>query len=178
MEIIQVIRDADISENFPLPAEYRERVSARAIVFDTEGNMALLHVTKKNYHKLPGGGVEKGEEIKQGLIRELKEEIGCAVENIRELGIIEEYRNKHALRQISHCFIADLSGEKGMPDLDEGEIADGFEPVWVRLEEAVRTLESEALRVEEYGEKFMCLRDLTILKEAQRILQSEAPQSR
>jgi hypothetical protein len=48
--------------------------------------------------------------------------------------------------------------------LDEGERADGFEPVWMSLEEAIKTLESE-VGIEDYTAKFMCLRDLTFLKE-------------
>ena len=71
------------------------------------------------------------------------EEIGCVADNIRELAIIEEYRNMHELHQFSHCFIADLVGDIGDSKLEEGEIADGFEPVWMSLEEAIKTLESE-----------------------------------
>jgi len=171
MEVIKIIREADIGESSPIPPIYKERVAARAVVFDTEGKVALLHVTKKGYHKLPGGGVEEGEDIPTALARELQEEIGCAVRNIQELGIIEEYRShKFNEHQTSHCFVADLSGEKGVPHLDDDEVAEGSEPVWVSLEEAIAILDE--VDVDAYGVKFMRLRDLTFLKEAQRILRS------
>lgn len=38
------------------------REAVRAVVFDYEGNIALLHVAKKNYYKLPGGGIEGAED--------------------------------------------------------------------------------------------------------------------
>lgn len=93
------------------------------------------------------------------------EEIGCAVKNVCELGEIEEYRNQWALRQVSYCFLADLDGGKGMPDFEEDEIADGFEPIWMSIENAIKTLEGE-VPVEDYEGKFIQLRDLTLLKEA------------
>ena len=44
-------------------------------------------------------------------------------------------------------------------------MADGFEPVWLSLEEAIKTLESED-SIEDYEGKFIHLRDLIFLKEA------------
>lgn len=164
MKTIKTIRDADLGQSASAPRVYTERRAARAIVFDSEKKIALLHVTKKSYHKLPGGGIENGEEIKSALQRETLEEIGCVVENIRELGIVEEYRNKLELHQISYCFTADLKGEKGQNQLEESEIADGFVPVWVTLEDAIKILESE-IGVEDYGGKFITERDLAFLRE-------------
>lgn len=163
MKIIKTIRDSDIGSNVPAPARYEERSASRAVVFDAENNVALLHATNKSYHKLPGGGIEKGEDVQAALRRELLEEIGCTAENIRELGIIEEYRNDFKLHQISYCFIADLIGEKGETKLEPDEIADGFQPEWMSLETAIKTLESE-VGIEHYEGKFIRLRDLTFLQ--------------
>jgi ADP-ribose pyrophosphatase YjhB (NUDIX family) len=165
MRLILTIRDIDTGASFPDPAIYKERSASRAVVFDGDHKIALLHATNKHYHKLPGGGIEAGENIETALHRELSEEIGCSVQNIRELGIIEEYRNKFSLHQISYCFLADLAGEKGTPHLEEDEIADGFEPVWMDLEAAIKTLESET-SIEDYEGRFIQMRDLAFLKEA------------
>ncbi len=165
MGLLKVISDADFETGVPAPLTYEERGASRAVVFDKDKNVALLHVTKWNFHKLPGGGIEEGETIEQALHREVLEEIGCEITNIRELGVIEEYRNGLTLHQISHCFVADLVGAKGNPDLDEGELADGFETVWLSLDMAIQTLEGEAPR-EHYEGKFIQLRDLTFLKAA------------
>lgn len=169
MEILRTIVDADIGSDVGRPATLEERRASRAIVFDADGNVALLHATRKHYHKLPGGGIEAGEGIHEALRRETLEEIGCHITNIRDLGIIEEYRNKLSLHQISYCFIADVLGEKGEPHLEEGEIADGFDPVWMDLESAIQTLEAED-SIENYEGRFIRLRDLTFLKEAKKLL--------
>ena len=166
MEVIKIIREADIGEDFPSPLSYTKRITARAIVFDTDGNMALLNVTHKGHHKLPGGGIEEGESIEGALVRELVEEIGCQVMNVCELGIIEEYRNKTGKHQVSYCFIADVLGVKGLPNLDEDEIADGSETVWTPLEQAIKILENEMTSIDSYGGKFINLRELSFLKEA------------
>ena len=59
--------------------EFSVRESARAVVIDNDGNVALLHVAKKEYYKLPGGGIEGSEDKISSLLRECKEEIGCDV---------------------------------------------------------------------------------------------------
>lgn len=169
MRIIKTIRDIDFGFNIETPAVYRERKAARSVVFDENKKIALLHVTKKGYHKLPGGGIEKGEDVRVALERELLEEIGCYAGNVQELGIIKEYRNKSELHQISYCFASNLIGEKGTPNFEESEIADGFVPVWLSLEEAIKTLERERDRCNDYEGKFIRLRDLTFLKEAEKI---------
>ncbi len=166
MKLLKTIRDSDIGSDIPDGVPKQERGASRAVVFDADSNVALLHATKKHFHKLPGGGIEQGEDIETALRRELIEEIGCSVKNLRELGSVEEFRNKWELHQISYCFLADLDGEKGMPDLEEDEIADGFEPVWMSIEDAIKTLESEA-PVEDYEGKFIQLRDVTLLRAAQ-----------
>lgn len=144
MEILKTIRDNDLDLNFEEPITYeQERRASRAIVFDKGNNVALLHATNKNYHKLPGGGIEEGEDAIQALKREAMEEIGCEIENIKELGIVEEYRNQYSLHQLSYCFTADIKGEKGTPQLEEDEIADGFETVWMNINDAIKVLESE-----------------------------------
>ena len=99
MILLRTIKDKDIfpdlNDNEKVPSRHRE--AARAVVFDFENKVALLHVKKHAYHKLPGGGLEEGEDIKTALEREMMEEIGCQVEVQNEIGEIIEYRNQHDL---------------------------------------------------------------------------------
>jgi ADP-ribose pyrophosphatase YjhB (NUDIX family) len=163
MDIIATIQDKDFGLEFIATTQLKEREASRAVVVDQDGTIALLHVVKKHFHKLPGGGIEEGENKIDTLRRELSEEIGCAVDNIRELGIVEEFRNKFSLHQLSYCFLADLSGEKGLPHLEKDEIEDGFKAVWMSLAEAIATMEKESF-VEDYEGKFIQRRDLVLLK--------------
>ena len=163
MNILITIRDKDFGLEFSEAVNLKERRASRAVVFDKDGKVALLHAVKKHFHKLPGGGIEEGESIQEALRREASEEIGCEIENVRELGIVEEFRGRFSVHQLSYCFLADLSGEKGTTHLEPDEIADGFETTWMNLEEAIVTLEREA-PVEDYEGKFIQKRDLTLLK--------------
>ena len=77
MKNILVINDEDVGLETNKDADYKPRTAARAVL-KKDGRIALLHVTKHNYYKLPGGGVDEGESIEQALERELLEEVGCA----------------------------------------------------------------------------------------------------
>lgn len=165
MSLLKAIRDADIGADFPAPPSYRDRQACRAVVFDNEGKVALLNVTQKSYHKLPGRGIEPGEDHETALRREVLEETGCAIDNIRKLGTVEEYRNKPGIHQISYCFVADTADRKGTTDLDAYEIDHGFRLEWLDIESAIRTMERH-LGIEDYDAKFIALRDLTFLGEA------------
>jgi ADP-ribose pyrophosphatase YjhB (NUDIX family) len=167
--LLRTIRDKDFGIDIPDPPAYDERLSARAVVVAANGDVALFHATRKAYHKLPGGRVEEGETVRTALERELLEEIGHLVCNVRELGVIEEFRNMIGLHRTSHCFLAERGEEKNVPELGENEIAEGFETIWVPLDAAITILESEA-GIDSYEGKFICLRELTFLKEAKRFL--------
>lgn len=169
MNQLKLIRDVDLGIDVPEPTEWVERKAARAIISDTDANVALLFSTTKNYHKLPGGGVEEGEEIIDAVRREVMEEIAWTIDDLRELGIIEEFRNKFALHQFSYCFIAKAVAAQGTPKFVELEIPEGFVTEWLPIDDAIAKLESE-IDVEDYQGKFIQARDLTFLKEAKNLL--------
>jgi ADP-ribose pyrophosphatase YjhB (NUDIX family) len=169
MKFLKTIRDIDLGFETPAPNLYRELEAARAVVFDENNNVALLLSTKNHYHKLPGGGIEKGEDVKKALNREVMEETGCQIADIKELGMIEEYRNEDSLHQISYCFIAKLEGKKGKPELTQSEINEGFEPIWLSLDDAIKTLNNEEMNEFRRG-KFMVTRDLLFLNETKKII--------
>ncbi len=170
MQTFKTIRDEDFGLDTPKPKTWTKRKTGRAIIFDENKNVALLHVTKKRYHKLPGGGVEERESIAEALQREAIEEIGCEIGDIRELGIIEEYRNNFSKHQTSYCFVATVKGKKKAPDFTQEEIANGFEVVWLELDGSIKTLEEEIDTIEDYEGKFINARELAFLKEAKKFI--------
>lgn len=148
---------------------YGTREAARAVVLDNDNNVALLHATKTDYYKLPGGGLDDDTDKITALKRECLEEIGCDVEVLGEIGLVNEWRKFCELHQISYCYFAKLVGEKGTPDFTESEIAEGFEIAWLPYEEALRTLkESKAEQIEAKG--YMVPRDIAILEAAKAYL--------
>ena len=84
MKLLAEIRERDIDPNreqLPDEAHTNYREAAKFILFDDEGNIALIHYPpKENYpgdsYYLPGGGVEAGERIEDALHREAREETG------------------------------------------------------------------------------------------------------
>lgn len=162
MKLIDTIQFKDLVEEET--DKFKVRRAARAVVFDKDNKIGLLYVSKSNYHKLPGGGLEGDESIEEALGRECLEEVGCDIEVISELGEIVEYRDEWFVKQHSYCYMANVVGEKGLPNFTEDEIADGFEIKWVLLDEAVELLKND--KPESYGGGFIQARDSLFLEEA------------
>ncbi|MCX6795143.1 MAG: NUDIX domain-containing protein [Candidatus Falkowbacteria bacterium] len=162
MKLLKIIQFNSLSEE--KISTFETRRAARAVVFDSDDQIALLYVSKHSYYKLPGGGLESGEDINEALARECLEEIGCRVDVFAELGEIIEYRDLWSLKQHSYCYLAKVLGEKGLPDFTQEEVNDGFEIKWLPLEEAIKVLEAEASA--DYQGKFIQARDSRFLAEA------------
>lgn len=164
MNVLATLRDSDFGSDLPFPEVHTIRHAVRAVVLDHMGNVALLHARTRGYYKLPGGGVEEGEDIATALARELLEEIGCTVTNVRPLGRIEEYRAEYALHQFSDCFVADVDGEKGAPQFTDDEVAEGFEVVWMNITDAEAHIQGIDVTTLGTGAQFMVTRESMFLK--------------
>lgn len=152
-------------EEFEDKSNVRLREAVRAIVLKN-GEMAILYVSNKNYHKLPGGGIEQGEDLQEALDREIMEEVGTTIENIREVGKIVEYRKQHNLQQISYCFIADVKDDKGKQNFTNEEKEEGFELKWVSVEEALRLMKND--KPKDYLGTYVQVRDVDIIEYSMR----------
>lgn len=141
--------------------EYKLRRAARGILIK-DGEIALLNVTTKKYHKLPGGGIEKDEEIEKAFKREVKEETGWNCNIVDQNPVTIEYRNRIKVLQISYVFVAKAIGKPTEQQLDEGEIQDGHELEWIPIEKVEGLLSSE--KPVGYEDKFIILRDLNIFR--------------
>lgn len=171
MKLIKTIRDADFGLPIQTIGAYQERRASRIVLFDDNKKIVLLFAANKQYHKLPGGGIESEETIIEALRRETIEGAGCNIKNIKELGKIEEYRDKFSLHQISYCFIGEVDGEKQAPQFEQEEIDDGFEIQWMSLDDAIKIIMSEN-QINAYEGKFIHIRDLAFLQAAKKYLSS------
>lgn len=140
---------------------YHVRQAARAVLFNDIGQIALLFVASDGYHKLPGGGIEAGEDITAALTRECLEETGCAIYIGESLGEVHEYRKCFTQHQISYCFTAQVAGLVGVPQFTTEEIASGFTLEWYSLAHARMILGSQE-PADPVG-RFIALRDLAII---------------
>ncbi len=171
MKVLLEISDKETNNGLPerFDKPYVLRKAARAVVFNERKEMAFQFVSKHNYYKLPGGGVEQGETILDALKREIREEVGCEdIKVINEIGIIIEYRNKFDILQISYCYLAKTLGKIDSPDYDKEEIEEGLESLWVPIDKAINLLRNS--KPEDYQGKFIIKRDLFFLEEIEKTL--------
>ncbi|WP_422660592.1 NUDIX domain-containing protein [Paenibacillus sp. EC2-1] len=164
MELIAEILESEIieSSNELESKKFNVRKSSRAVVVNSDGKIALLFVSNNNYHKLPGGGVEEGENLHAALKREIIEEVGSQIDIMDEIGLVIEYRNKHELLQLSYSYFCKVVGEIGSPKYTNQELDSGFQLIWIGIEEAILILRND--RPNNYIAQFIQRRDLAILE--------------
>ena len=167
--LIGVVQDSDFGlEDKPL-SNPETRVGARGIVI-LDNKIALFNKVAKNEYKLPGGGVEQGEDIEDAFKREIFEETGCEVEIITKLGEIVEQKSQENFKQTSHVFVSRVTKQTDSLHLTEKETIEGAKLLWVSVDDAIILVESclDKLVASEfdsvYRTQFMVKRDALILE--------------
>jgi len=163
MKILKEIKDKEFPSD---ESTLRHREASRAVLFDENGQIPLMFVSRHNYYKLPGGGIDEGESREQALIREIKEEVGSEIEITGEIGQIIEHRSEYNLKQISYCYIGKIIS-KGTPSFTGKELSMGLEVVWLSLDEAIVRVKNQ--KFEDYEGSFIQKRDSVLLKQAGRM---------
>jgi 8-oxo-dGTP pyrophosphatase MutT (NUDIX family) len=97
----------------------RHSLSAGAVVLNDEGKILLIKGPRRGW-EFPGGIIELGETIQNGIIREVKEESGIDIEVIKFCGI---YQNIKA-NVCATCWLAKAIG--GEPQTSSESLEVGF----------------------------------------------------
>lgn len=164
--LIAEIGDKDFDSSFIPPKnldDYHVRKASRGVLINN-GKIALLYVSKENYHKLPGGGLEKGESNEDAFKREVKEETGCDCEIVgdkEQNSILIETRDEFKLLQMSYIFFSKIVGKPKELHLEQSEIDEGFGLRWIPIHKAIETLQND--KPKNYEGKFIQARDIAIL---------------
>lgn len=110
--------------------KYTDRPTVKVVI--RRGDEVLV----LNKGLLPGGGVEAGESNMQAIERELLEELGVKVVNIKEIGEVVQYRNFIQKKYLIHGYEAEFKDFASLPTpQDSGEAQ--FQLHWMSLEDAI-----------------------------------------
>jgi len=164
MQLLKEIsqKSLGINDEEILGTPFELRKSARGIIINNEGLMALQHLTNRNYHKLPGGGVDPGETEEEALAREIIEEVGYSINTPIQLGVTIEYRNFEELLHISYGYSTTVIEKIAEPSLEANELDEGQETIWVTPQEAIALMRKDT-PVETQG-KFILAREICFLE--------------
>lgn len=145
------------------------RPSARGIIFDDFGRIALVYSQKEKYFKFPGGGIRKDEDKKEALIREVREETGLIVipELIKEFGSVLRRQKSNIephtiFEQENFYYSCKVKKQTVEQNLDDYEEDAGFILKFVEIEEAISV--NSSYRTDDYFNEIMIKRDTKLLK--------------
>ena len=173
MKTILTISPSDFGLNDSISnnSKLHKRRTARAVLLTSNDEVYLLNVSKHGYHKLPGGGINEGESITQGLERELLEEVGCRAEIINEVGAVVEHHNlnSNVLEQTSYCYLARQAGEQTVSSLEKEELEEGIHEFKVgSINDAIKLLEND--KPDNVQGRYIQKRELAFLKKARELM--------
>lgn len=106
----------------------------------------ILLVKEDNGYHLPGGGLELGEDLKEGVVREVEEETGITVTAPRLLECVSsffscedvdsgELQHVQSLLFYFQCQAVDIDATLSTDKLDDYERLVGHTPEWVALDQ-------------------------------------------
>lgn len=172
MKLLRTIRDSDV---FPgsidrTPTDFAEKTLVKAVIFDEDERVGLVHASKHRFDRLPGGIVPPDSKVLESLKAQVRNEVGCDIDIIEELGEIVEFRQDTRERWTCYCYIVrPVEGTQNFTPTKE-ETADGHEVKWYDgLDLAISAvLNSHA---DSYDARYIIERDTTFLREAELSLQ-------
>lgn len=138
MRDLFVMDKGDYQNDWPV----YKRDSARAII-QRNGMLAMVYAASLGLYKFPGGGIEPGEEHRQTLLREVREEIGLTIDpnSIRPYGRVLVRRRgqmgNEIFEQENFYYTAEAADNHASAlKLDEYEEKLGFSLRWITAKEA------------------------------------------
>ncbi len=154
MNYLLTLQDNDVHPNSPYESgsHWNERLVSK-IVLIKQDLVAVIGNTVHSFLLLPGGGIESGETIREGALRECQEETGLTPMFTHELGVTEEYRGRNSRHYITHGFIGEVVNE-GTPTPTQKERENGQYIKWLPFKEALAQFERQERILKDDGVKF------------------------
>ena len=124
-----------------IKAEEKEFHGRSCGIIKQKNSFLIMRVNSTSYYHIPGGHIEIGEDSKQAVIREIKEEIGCDVQETDLFAIQENFwkKNNKKCHGIEFYYIIKPKYELEMKDYQRIENDKGEEKLldfkWVTTNE-------------------------------------------
>ena len=154
-----------------------KRPSARGIILDENGKIALVYSKKEKYFKFPGGGIIEDEDKKEALIREVREETGLLVipESIEEFGSVMRRQKSikspdTVFEQENFYYFCKVENRITEQNHDDYEKEAGFVLKYVDFDEAIRV--NSDYKTKDYFNEIMIKRDTKVLELIKKFVKS------
>jgi len=99
-------------------------LTCMCMIYDRTSNKVLVQDRKKSWKGInfPGGHVEKGEGLVEATIREVKEETGLTVSNLKACGVIHWYNTATGERYLVFNYKTETFAGQLISDTEEGRV--------------------------------------------------------
>ena len=138
------------------------RKKVRGVIYKNKNTLVCIEEDGygiKNLLKLPGGSVEKNESNLKAIKREIAEETGCEIDNIKCIGFIENIRKNYALHIV--YYVAKTKGKQKKLQLTDAELEVGTKPIEISIGIALKRLKDEYKKIPQDSS----LRDIMVFNE-------------
>jgi 8-oxo-dGTP diphosphatase len=160
MKQIGIINEHNFSREKINKLPIRKKV--RGVIYKNKNTLICIEEDGygiKNILKLPGGSVEKNESNLKAIKREILEETGYEIDNIKCIGFIENVRKEYNYHMT--YFVAKTKGKKKRLKLTDAELVVGTKPIEINTETALKRIKAEYNKVKNDSS----LRDIMVFNE-------------
>jgi 8-oxo-dGTP pyrophosphatase MutT (NUDIX family) len=143
------------------------RTAVRAVIWK-DNKILMVHSNRGDY-KFPGGGLNKDESHEEALKREVREETGYIINNVKDkIGVIierklDDYEENSIFEMTSYYYLCEITSNQTTQQLDDYEEELEFHPIWIGVDKAIE-LNEETLKDDNKEKNPWTYREVAVLK--------------